>query len=50
MVPKINFAKINQIIEETPYISDIRKQFYKTIIRKRYEKILLPAYNKLKEI
>lgn len=49
MVPKIDFNKINKIIDETPYISDIRKKFYKTIIKMCYDEILIPAFNKLNE-
>lgn len=45
--PHIDLECIDKIIDDTPYISDIRKQFYKTIIRLRYEKILKPAYEKL---
>lgn len=44
--PKINIEKINKIIDETPYISDIRKEFYKKIIYMRYEKILDYSYLK----
>lgn len=36
--PKIDFRKINDIIDNTPSISDIRKDFYKTILQERYEK------------
>lgn len=46
--PKIDIDKINCIIDETPYISDIRKQFYKKIIEMRYEKILKYNYERLK--
>lgn len=45
--PKIDFIKINNIIDETPAISDIRKDFYKKIIKLRYEKILKFSYDKL---
>jgi len=45
--PKINIEKINKIIDDTPFISDIRKQFYKKIILLRYEKIFKISYNKL---
>lgn len=48
--PKINFIEINKIIDETPYISSIRKEFYKKIIYLRYEKILKYSYNKIKNI
>ena len=45
---KININEINKIIEQTPFISDIRKEFYKKIINMRYEKILKNSYEKLK--
>lgn len=45
--PKIDMGKINEIIEQTPYISDIRKNFYKEILRQRYEKILEYSFHKL---
>ena len=31
-------CEINNIIDNTPYISNIRKEFYKKILRLRYEK------------
>ena len=34
-------------IDNTPYISDIRKQFYKKILKLRYDEILKVNYNKL---
>lgn len=37
---RIDLEKINKIIDETPYISDIYKKFLKTIIKERKEKIL----------
>ncbi len=45
--PKINMSQISEIIENVPYISDIRKDFYKKIIKLRYEKILEFNYLKL---
>ena len=45
--PKINMAKIENIIDETEEISDIRKEFYKKILKLRYEKILKNNYEKL---
>ena len=45
---KIIIDEINKIIEQTPFISDIRKEFYKKIINMRYEKILKNSYEKLK--
>ncbi len=47
--PKIDIKKINKIIEQTPFISDIRKDFYKKIILLRCEKILKYSYDKLKK-
>lgn len=37
---RIDMQKIFQLIEETPYISNLQKDFYKTIILERKEKIL----------
>lgn len=48
MFPKIDMNKICQIITDTPYISDMRKNFYKKIIELRYEKILKCSYDKSK--
>lgn len=45
--PRIDFKKIDEIIENTPSISNIRKDFYKKILRLRYEKILKFSYEKL---
>ncbi len=45
--PKIDIEKINNIIDETPDISEIRKEFYKKILKMRYEKILKHSYEKL---
>ena len=47
--PRIDLKKINTIITETPFISDIRKQFDQEIIKLRYEKILKYSYDKLIE-
>lgn len=47
ILPNINLDLINKIIDETLYISDIRKSFYKKIIKMRYELILKNNYDKL---
>ena len=47
---KIDDKKINKIINETEFISEIRKDFYKKIIQMRYEKILKYSYEKGKSI
>lgn len=45
--PRIDMNIINNIIDEIPYISDIRKEFYKKSILIRKENILDIAYKKL---
>lgn len=45
--PKIKINEINNIIDNTPGLDEVRKKFYKTILQERYEKILAPAYQKL---
>ena len=46
--PRINLEQINNIIDKTEEISEIRKDFYKKMISERYEKILKYSYEKLK--
>lgn len=46
--PKIDLMKINELID-TLEISDIHKQFYKTILELRYEKIIKYSYDLLME-
>ena len=41
--------KIDELIDETPFLTDTHKEFYKYMLRQRFEKILLPAYKKLTE-
>ena len=45
--PKIDFEKIDNIINETPLISDIRKEFYRKILKLRYDIILKSNYERL---
>ncbi len=47
IVPRIDFNKIDELIDSIENISDIRRQFYKTMYRQRYEKILKVAFDKL---
>lgn len=49
IVPKINMGKINSIIDETPYISELQKKFYKTMLAERKEKILDFSLNRMKK-
>ena len=50
IVPKINMEEIKRIIESTPFISDLQKKFYVTMLTKRKELILDYAYNKLTKL
>lgn len=45
--PKIDMDKINSIVSETPYISDLHKKFLTTMLKERKERILKPAYTQL---
>lgn len=40
IVPKINVQKICTLIDETPFITELQKKFYKTMLAERKEKIL----------
>lgn len=46
IIPRIDINKIHDIIDNTPYITDKRKDFYKSIISIRYEQVLLPYLDK----
>ena len=50
ILPRINMAEINNIIDETPYIADLQKTFYKTMLAQRKEKILDFSYDKLRKL
>ena len=47
IMPRIDLGKINKLIDSIEEISLMRKEFYKTILRQRFEKILLVPYKKL---
>ena len=47
IVERIDFVKINKLIDSIENITEKRKIFYKTILEQRYEKILLKSYNEL---
>lgn len=47
IVERINLDKINKLIDSVENISKKHKEFYKTILEQRYEKILLNSYNEL---
>ena len=37
IVPRIDFAAISAFIDDTPYLTDLQRQFYKTYLAARYE-------------
>lgn len=45
--PRIDLDKINNLIDNTPFINELQKKFYKLMLKKRYELILTPAYKKM---
>lgn len=47
VTPKISFKKIDSLIDGTPFISDLQREFYKTMLRERKEKILDYSFEKL---
>lgn len=49
ILPRINMEKIDNMIDDTPYISTTQKKFYKTMLRERKEKILEYSLNKLQK-
>ena len=50
IVPKINMKEIEALINSTPYITDLQKEFYKKYLGKRYELLIRPAYEHTKEL
>lgn len=42
--PKINMNTIYSIIDSTPYLSDIRRNFYKEFVRANYEQTLIKGF------
>ena len=49
IVPKIDIKKIYAVIDDTPFISELQKEFYKTMLRERKERILDFSMQKLRE-
>ena len=49
IVPKINMNEICGIIDDTPFITDLQKTFYKTMLKERKERILDFSLQKLEE-
>ena len=49
ILPKVNINHIFRIVDETPFISELQKQFYKTMLQSRKERILDFSMEKLLE-
>lgn len=47
IVPKVDIDAINNMIEDTPYLSNIRKEFYKEVIKFNKTNMLDKAYKKI---
>ena len=50
IVPRINIDEIKEFIDTVPYITDMQREFYKTYITARYEKIIAPVYEQIHDI
>lgn len=47
----INIDKINKLIDNTPYLNETRKEYFKKAIKLRYDLIITPAYKRtIKEV
>ena len=47
ILPRIDLAAINAFVDDTPYLSDLQRQFYKTYLAARYEAMFQPLVNNL---
>lgn len=50
IIPKINLSQIDNIIDSTDGLSDERKEIYKDFLHTRYQKILVPALERIFDI
>lgn len=50
ILPKVDMAKIQRIIDETPTLSDLQKEFFTVMLTERKEKILDFSLKKLKKL
>ena len=44
----VDMAKINPLIDDTPYIADLQRRFYKTMIEEWREKMLVKALQRIR--
>ena len=48
IVPRISIPEVEKIINSTPELSDVRREYLKKSLQTRYDRILLPALKKIK--
>lgn len=46
IVPRVDLSAIYELIDQETLFSDLQKDFYKTYLTARFERLLLPAYKK----
>ena len=49
ILPRIDLNKVDKIVDKTPFISDLQRKFYKTLLIERKERILDFSYQKLRK-
>ena len=47
VIMQLDMSDVIKLIDETPLISEVQREFYKYMITARYNKILLASYEKL---
>lgn len=43
IVPRVDMERIRTLITETPYLSDLQREFYQRYLAARFDRILQPA-------
>lgn len=47
---KIDLSAIERMIDETPYLTELHRQFLKTMVKARFEALIVPAYQRAIEL
>jgi hypothetical protein len=47
VMKQLDMNKVNELIDETPLISDVQRMFYKHILKARYDRILKESFDRL---
>lgn len=47
VIMQLDMSKVEQLLDETPLISDVQRAFYKHRIAARYDRIQVPSFEKL---